>query len=63
MGMSFFVLSLGLLVGNPVCGAILTSTGSFVGLQVFAGVMLAIGTALSIAARVSKAGPRLNVKA
>ena len=63
MGMCFFGMSFGLLFGNPVCGAILNDTESFVGLQVFAGSMLAVATVWILLCRISKAGPRLQVKA
>lgn len=62
MGQSFFVSSLGLLVGSPVAGAILGDSGSWVGLQVFSGIMLLTTGALLVAARVSQVGWSLTTK-
>ncbi|KAH7370849.1 MFS monocarboxylate transporter-like protein [Rhexocercosporidium sp. MPI-PUGE-AT-0058] len=62
MGMSFSLAGLGLLIGNPVAGAILGS-GSWLGVQVFCGASVALAALACIIARISKVGPELLVKA
>jgi len=49
------VCGIGLLVGNPIAGAILDN-GSWVGLQVWTGVLLALSACLQLAARVAAGG-------
>jgi MFS family permease len=61
MGMSFCFAGFGLLVGNPVAGAILKS-GSWVGVQAFCGGTVALAAACCVVARFSKA-PGLTDKA
>lgn len=56
MGMSLSVVSLGLLVGTPVSGAILNDTNSFVGLQAFGGAILMTGAVLTLVTRIVKVG-------
>ena len=63
MGMTFTIASFGLLVGTPVSGAILDSTGKWIGLQAMAGSTLCIATALLLAARIYKAGVKIKAKA
>ncbi|MCJ1367598.1 hypothetical protein MMC16_006732 [Acarospora aff. strigata] len=63
MGMSFAVSALGLLIGTPVSGAILNSTGQFLGPQLLAGGTLLIGAAFLTASRICKVGPRPTMKA
>lgn len=53
MGMSTFCLALGVLIGNPVAGVIQAS-GSWVGLQAFAGSTLAISAVLTAVMMVVK---------
>lgn len=62
MGQVFFVSSLGLLVGTPSGGAILDSTGSYLGLQLFSGITILVTALLLLAARVVKAGWKVNIK-
>jgi predicted MFS family arabinose efflux permease len=62
-GTTCAVASLGLLIGTPVSGAILGTSRNYVGLQVYAGVVLLVGAALSGVSRVLKAGPRIIVTA
>lgn len=62
MGMCFGICSLGLLVGTPVGGAILTRTGSYVGLQLFSGATIFATGLLLVATRVVKAGWKIRVK-
>jgi hypothetical protein len=61
--MAFTIGAVGLLIGEPIAGAILKSSGGWVGLQVFVGVLLATSGLFFFIARVLKAGPKLMVKA
>jgi MFS family permease len=62
-GTSFAVASLGLLVGSPVAGAILQSSGRYVGLQVFAGALLLAAAMGMGVARICKTGLVVSKKA
>jgi MFS family permease len=62
MGQSFFIASLGLLVGSPVAGEILHRTGSYLGLQLFSGLTILLTGLLLIWARFAKVGAILKVK-
>ena len=53
LGMSFSFAGLGLLVGNPIAGAILAGRIHFVGLEVFAGSTITVGFAFLFAAAMS----------
>ncbi|KPI39922.1 Riboflavin transporter MCH5 [Cyphellophora attinorum] len=53
----------GVLLGQPIAGAILESTGSYLGLQCWAASALAVSSILLILARVSKVGPSVAQKA
>lgn len=63
MGHSFFISSFGLLIGTPVSGAILTSTGKYLGVQLFAGIVLTATGCMILAARFCKVGWKLRVRA
>ena len=63
MGMCFGITAFGILIGSPVAGAILNSIGRFLGLELFAGCTVLTGAALMIAARCSKFGFKIFVKA
>ncbi|KAK5070777.1 hypothetical protein LTR64_007445 [Lithohypha guttulata] len=63
MGQSFFVCSFGLLIGTPVSGAILTSTGRWIGVQLFSGILLLATASAFFAARTCHVGWKLKVKA
>ena len=63
MGMSFAFSGFGLLVGNPVAGAILGSGTDFVGVQVFCGGTVVAAAIAVFLARVVKVGPTFKVKA
>ena len=63
LGMSFFIAGLGLLVGEPIAGAILRGQGGWIGLQVWCGVLLALSGIFSLAARIAKVGTRWGAKA
>lgn len=53
LGMSTFCLALGVLIGNPVAGAI-QAHGSWIGMQIFAGCTLALSAVLTIVMMVVK---------
>jgi hypothetical protein len=53
----------GVLLGQPIAGAILESTGSYLGLQCWAASALAMSSILLILARVSKVGTSIAKKA
>lgn len=63
LGMLFFIGGLGLLVGEPIAGAILRGHGGWVGLQVWCGALLAMSGIFSLSARIAKVGTELTVKA
>ena len=54
MGMLFIPLSIGLLIGNPIAGALVEN--DWVSLQTFCGATLAISTIFLVATRVAKDG-------
>lgn len=63
MGLLFLSASLGGLTTSPIAGAILANSGgSFTNVKVFSGVFLLAGTALTVAARLAKTGPKLAAK-
>ena len=63
MGQAFFTSAFGLLVGAPVSGAILSHTGSYLGLQLFSGCGIVLTAILLTIARVYKVGSDLKVRA
>ena len=63
MGMTFPFSGFGLLVGNPVAGAILGSGTNFVGVQAFCGGTVAAAALLVLIARLFKVGGGVVVKA
>ncbi|KAK7953546.1 MFS general substrate transporter [Apiospora saccharicola] len=62
MGMACAVVSLGLLIGTPVGGAIL-SRGGWTALQAFGGAALLVSTVVMMGSRVAKVGWGLTAKA
>ena len=62
MGMVLTCASLGVLIGNPVAGAILSSghAGSFTGLQVFGGDVLIVATVCLVAVKILRASGRVD---
>ncbi|KAF2162939.1 hypothetical protein M409DRAFT_68885 [Zasmidium cellare ATCC 36951] len=56
VGMGSFTASPGVLIGNPIAGAILRGSGGFVGLQAFTGSILLLAGLLFIAARIMAVG-------
>ena len=63
MGMSFAFAGFGLLVGNPVAGAILGTGNNFTGVQSFCGGTVAAAALAVLVARVCKVGTGVRVKA
>jgi MFS family permease len=63
MGQCFFFSAFGLLCGTPVSGAILKSSGGWVGVQLFSGLTIFLAGCLLVAARVASKGWRINMKA
>lgn len=55
MGQGFSVVSIGLLLGTPICGWILNAS-SFTYVWVFGGVCVLAGSSLIIASRIAKGG-------
>lgn len=63
MGLLFFFACFPGLTTNPIAGAILEQNhNSFVGVQIYSGVMWIAGTTLVVAARFWNTGPRFLVK-
>ena len=63
LGMMFTLAGFGLLIGNPVAGALVNlKKGEFWKAIVFNGVSVLVAAALLLAARVARAGWRLRVK-
>lgn len=56
VGTGMLIASPGVLIGNPIAGAILRSDGGFVGLQSFSGSILLLAGILFIVARVMAVG-------
>ena len=61
LGMCFAVTSLGILIGTPVSGALLTSTGSWTGTQIFSGVTMLVAVIGITIARSARYGLRFAV--
>lgn len=62
MGMGFGIMSIGLLVGTPISGAILNATGSFTYVWLFGGLLTITGTLLIVGARIAHGGVGLLKK-
>ena len=63
MGMCFGITAIGVLIGTPVSGAILNSTGKYIGTQLFCGSIVLLAMVLMISARWAKYGAKVLVKA
>ena len=63
MGQSFFISSFGLLIGTPVVGSILSTTGKWLGPQLFCGFLLIVTSSAFVATRYYQVGLKLLVKA
>lgn len=61
MGMLFVPIAIGLLVGNPVAGALLRT--GWLDLQMFCGVAVALSGLCVMGARIAKVGVAIRVKA
>lgn len=59
LGMSFGICSIALLIGTPIGGAILSGTGSYVGVQAFCGACLASCAAVMFWIRILRSGPKI----
>jgi predicted MFS family arabinose efflux permease len=59
LGLMYAINSIGVLVGNPVGGAIYERTGAYMGLQIYTGALLVMGTFFLLAARVHVGGWQL----
>ncbi|KAL7950542.1 major facilitator superfamily domain-containing protein [Trichoderma barbatum] len=62
LGMCFALESIGLLIGTPIGGAILHSTGSYLGIQLFCGSCLAACAVVLFSIRLLRSGPKLIYK-
>lgn len=61
VGTCFMIFSVAALTGNPIAGALLKAdNGGYVGVQVFTGVVMAVGTVLLIVARHMQVGLSLK---
>ncbi|KAK6212445.1 hypothetical protein LQW54_005219 [Pestalotiopsis sp. IQ-011] len=63
LGMSSVLNALGSLVGAPIGGAILNATGSYVGIQLWAGCVILACASCLLALRFTLTGPVLKAKA
>ncbi|RHZ52014.1 hypothetical protein CDV55_104042 [Aspergillus turcosus] len=63
LGMMFATTSIGLLIGTPIGGAIMSDTHSYLGVQLFTACSLITAAAILGALRFSRTGPRLLVRA
>ena len=62
MGMAAVINGVASLIGSPVCGAILKSTDSYLGVQLFCGFSIAIMAVLLVGMRVTCSGRKTLVK-
>jgi hypothetical protein len=60
LGMAFMIDSTGVLIGTPISGAILRTSGTFSGLQAFGGSIVIVSGILMGIARISKVGGGLT---
>jgi predicted MFS family arabinose efflux permease len=56
LGQMFAVLSIALLVGTPIGGAILSGSGSYTGVQVFCGATIALCSIITLCIRLRRSG-------
>ncbi|KAL4925175.1 MCT family MFS transporter [Aspergillus undulatus] len=63
MGMVFAITSIGLLIGTPIGGAILSNSHSYLGVQLFTGCALTVSVAIFFGVRMSRTGLKLVQKA
>lgn len=62
MGMLLVPWSFGLLIGEPIAGAILALPDHWAGLQIFTGTVLFTATVISLMIRFLKYGKRLKIR-
>ncbi|KAM0519034.1 hypothetical protein ACHAPE_004027 [Trichoderma viride] len=62
LGMMFAVLSIALLVGTPIGGAILIGSGSYTGVQVFCGATIALCSLITMCIRLKRSGLTFKYK-
>ncbi|EHK16893.1 uncharacterized protein TRIVIDRAFT_161984 [Trichoderma virens Gv29-8] len=62
LGMCFALESVALLIGTPIGGIILHSTGSYLGVQLFCGSCLAACVVILLSVRLLRSGPKLVYK-
>jgi MFS family permease len=62
MGMVFAVTSIGLLIGTPIGGAILSDTNQYIGVQLFTACCLITSACLFTLVRFLRSGPILRSK-
>ncbi|KAJ5106276.1 hypothetical protein N7456_002951 [Penicillium angulare] len=62
LGQVFATTSIALLIGTPIGGAILSKTGSYLGVQLFTGCCLIASAVLFASLRVVRSGPHLIYK-
>ncbi|KAL5338993.1 major facilitator superfamily domain-containing protein [Aspergillus crustosus] len=63
MGMVFAITSVGLLIGTPIGGAILSDSHEYLGVQLFTGCCLTISVVIFLGVRLSRTGLKLLVRA
>lgn len=62
LGMCFALESIGLLIGTPIGGTIVSRTGSYLGVQLFCGSCLAACAVILLCVRLLRSGPTLMYK-
>ncbi|KAL6900050.1 putative MFS monocarboxylate transporter [Trichoderma evansii] len=62
LGMMFAILSIGVLLGTPIGGAILSNSGSYIGVQVFCGATIALCFAITLCVRLLRSGLKLKYR-
>jgi hypothetical protein len=62
LGMCFALESIGLLIGTPIGGTIISRTGLYLGVQLFCGSCLAACAVILSAIRLLRSGPALMYK-
>lgn len=62
LGMCFGLESIGLLIGTPIGGTIISRTGSYLGVQLFCGSCLAACAVILLTIRLLRSGPTLMYK-
>ncbi|KAL4762897.1 MCT family MFS transporter [Aspergillus foveolatus] len=63
MGMVFAITSVGLLIGTPIGGAIMSNTHKYLGVQLFTGCAITVAGVIFLGVRLARTGVNLAVKA